>query len=289
MANEMIMTNGFVSAVGFDFSEAFAIANPAKSATLTQVIAKNGVGSVNNVVVQKIVRELSKTGASGGKAEGADAGEAEKSKKTTLQNYTEIYTKVASVSGTANAINGAAYGDELNDRVDEIKEDINYNMLNGKKSATDPRKMGGFIESAKHTVTLAGETLTEEELDVAIQKLNTTGDVRLAVNPADMYKVQRTLIGDKAQIQMATSETVAGIMISKYISAQGVVITLYAEYALEAGTYLLFDIDKAEYDELRAMHVKPLGATGDNEKAEVITEVTCFCNPASTVVIKKAA
>ena len=287
MAENMIVSNGFLQAVGYDFSEIFAEINPAQTATLTQIIAAKGVGAANGTTVSKIVKELSKGATSGGKAEGADAGAAEKSTKTHVKNVTEIYSKVAKVSGTANAINAASYSEELNDRIAEIKEDINVNLLNGTLSEGDPRKMKGLKAFAKNTVTVA-TVLTEEELDQGIQKLGTKGDVRLAVAPADMLAVQRNLIGDKAAINLTTKEVVAGIFINEYISAQGVNVKIYAEPALATGNYLLYDMDKVEYKELRAMAVEPLAKTGDSESALVVTEVTCICNPGSVVNLAKA-
>lgn len=290
MANEMILSNGFVDAVGKDWSEAFAIANPAKSATLTQIINKKGTLTDNNTVIQKVVKTLSKTTYSGGKAEGAAAGDAEKTKNSTVTNYMEIFSKKASVSGTANAMNSAKYAEELNDRTAEIKEDINKAILTGVKSDSDPRKMCGMINyTGVGKVELAGAALTEAELDTAIQKLNTKGDVFLAVNPVNMFALQRELIGDKAAINLATSESVAGINVTKYISAQGVTITLYAESALPAGTYVLYDMDKVEYHELRGLTIEPLAKTGDSDSAQVVCEVSNIVSPASVVVITAAA
>lgn len=289
MAENMIVSNGFTAAVGYDFSEVFAEINPAKTATLTQIIAAKGVGSASATIVQKRVKNLSKTGTSGGKAEGSDAAAAEKSAYETVKNATEIYMKTAEVSGTANAINAAAYSEELNDRIAEIKEDINTNLISGTYSETDPRKMKGLLNFAKKTVTVA-DSLTEAELDEAIQVIGSKGDLRLAINPANMLAVQRTLIGDKAAVNMTTKEVVAGIFINEYISAQGVNVKLYAEPALAVGTYMLYDMDKVEYLELvnRAMAVEPLAKTGDSEKAQVVTEVTCICNPSSVVKLAKA-
>lgn len=284
---DMLKTSGFTAAIGYDFSEAFAIANPAKTATLTQIIAAKGIKSTDNIIVQKILKELSKDTYSGGKAEGADAADAEKTKRTTVRNAMEIFSKVASISGTAKAINSAAYAEELLDRMSEVKEDENKALLTGTLSEADPRKMKGLINFAANTVTMAGDVLAEAELDVSIQKLKTTTDVRLAVNPADMLAVQRALIGDKATITLATSEVVAGIYITEYVSAQGVRVKLYAESALTAGTYLLYDMDKVEYYELRPLHVEELSKKGDADEAQVIVEGTCIANPASLVVIKK--
>lgn len=283
---EILTSNGFVQAVGYDFSEIFAEINPAQTATLTQVIDAKGVGSASGTIVQKIVKNLSKAANSGGKAEGADAGAAEKSTKTTVKNVTEIYSKVAKVTGTANAINAASYSEELNDRIAEIKEDINTNMLNGVFSESDPRKMKGLLNFANKTVTVA-DVLTEAELDEAIQAVATKGDLRLAVAPADMLKVQRNLIGDKAAINLTTKEVVAGIFVNEYISAQGVNVKIYAEPALATGNYMLFDMDKVEYQELRPMAVEPLAKTGDAESALVVTEVTVICNPSSVVKLAK--
>lgn len=289
MAENMVTSNGFVSAVGYDFSEIFAEINPAKTATLTQILDAKGVGTASGTLIQKKVKNLSKTGTSGGKAEGADAGAAEKSAYETVKNVCEIFSKVAEVSGTANAINGAAYSEELQDRIAEIKEDINASIVDGTYSETDPRKMKGFLKFAKKTVTVA-DVLNEAELDEAIQNVGSKGDLRLAINPANMLAVQRNLIGDKAAVNMTTKEVVAGIFVNEYQSAQGVNVKLYSEPALPANTYMLYDMDKVEYLELvnRAMAVEPLAKTGDSEKAQVVTEVTCICNPASVVKLAKA-
>lgn len=283
-----VKTSGFINAINYDFSEAFAISNPAKSATLTLLIQENGVGKADSVIQQKIIKTLSKTGTSGGKAEGANAGENEKSTRTTVKNVCEIFSKVASVSGTAKALNSALYAEELNDRIAEIKEDINTALINGTYSDSDPFKMKGLSKTTTNKVTIANEVLTEAELDEAIQKLGTKGNVYLAVNPVNMLAVQRALIGDKAAIQLSTSSTQAGINITSYISAQGVNVSLYPETALTAGTYLLFDIDKVEYRELRPVHVEELAKQGDADRALVVGQVTNLANPASIVSLATA-
>ena len=288
MTNQ-IQTSGFINAINYDFSEAFAISNPAKSATLSLLIQENGVGKADAVFQQKIIKELSKTGTSGGKAEGAKAGENEKSTRTTVKNVCEIFSKTASVSGTAKALNNALYAEELNDRIAEIKEDINTALIAGTYSESDPFRMKGLTKAAKGKVTLAAAVLTEEELDQAIQALGTKGNVYLAVSPANMFAVQRALIGDKAAIQLATTSTEAGINITSYVSAQGIKVTLYAETALAAGTYMLFDMDKVEYRELRPVHVEPLAKEGDYDHALIVGQVTNLANPASIVVLTNAA
>ena len=287
--NSVFMSNDFVKAVDKDYSEAFAILNPANSATLTQIIANNGVKPANNTIIQRTVKNLSKK-YSGGKAEGSTAGDAEKSETKTIQNYMEIYSKIVTVSGTAKAMNANVYGEELMDRMSEMKEDINSGMLNGVLSSGDPRKMCGMTKySDVNTVNLAAEVLTEEELDTAIQKLATKGKLYLAVNQADMFAVQRALIGDKATINLATTETVAGINVTKYISAQGVTVNLYAENALDKGTYVLYDMDKVDYYELLPIEVIPLAKNGDSDSAEVICEVSNIALPNSVAVLKHTA
>lgn len=59
--NNVFMSNDFVKAVDKDYSEAFAILNPANSATLTQIIANNGVKPANNTIIQRTVKNLSKS------------------------------------------------------------------------------------------------------------------------------------------------------------------------------------------------------------------------------------
>lgn len=282
----MVTSNGFVNSIGKDFSPLFAVINPTNTATLTQIIEAKGVIGANNTLIQKTLKELSKTGTSGGKTEGAEAGAAEKSNKTTVKNAMEIFAKVAKVSGTAKAMNSAVYDDEVHDRIAEVKEDINTNVLNGTYSETDPRKMKGLTKFAKNTVPVA-DKLTEEELDLAIQKLVTKTDVRLAVNPADIFAVQHNLIGDRATIMLAQGATAAGICIYNYMSPQGINIKLYTEPALEAGHYFLYDMDKVEYHELRPVHVEELAKDGDYDRANVIAEVSAIINPDSAVNLVK--
>lgn len=275
----------FVDAVNKDFSEAFAIINPANSATYTQILEAHGAIATKNTIVQKLVKTLSKN-ASGGKAEGANAADAEKSTRTPVQNVMEIFSKTAKVSGTAKAMNAGAYQEEIHDRMSEIKEDINANMIDGTFSNADPRKMKGFTKFAKNTVPVA-DVLTEDELDLALQKLVTKGDVRLAVAPADILAVQRNLIGDKAAVAYTADTTKFGVKVWEYVSAQGTTVKIYTEPALATGHYLVYDMDKVEYHELRPIHVEDLGKIGDADAAQVIAEVTFVPNPDSVVNLIK--
>lgn len=275
----------FNDAVGKDLSDAYYIMNPANTATYTQILEAKGAIPATQTIIQKFGKELSKN-SSGGKAEGAKAPEAEKSTKTPVQNVTEIFTKTARVSGTALAMKTGAHKEELHDRMSEIKEDINTSMINGTFSNGDPRKMKGFTKFAKHTVPVA-DKLTEDELDLALQKMVTKVDVRLAVAPADILAVQRNLIGDKAAVAYTAETTTFGVKLYNYVSAQGNTVKVYSEPALATGNYLLYDMDGVDYYELRPIHVKDMGADGDADAATVTAEVSFLPNPDSVVNLVK--
>ena len=288
MANENMVTstNGFVDAIGKDFSTVYATINPIKTPTLTYIIERNGVNVATDTIIQRVLKTLSKTGASGGKAEGAEAGAAEKSTKTPVKNVLEIFSKVAMVAGTAKAMSKGAFDEEVTDRIAEIKEDINYNAINGTYSEGANRSMKGMLNFAKHSVAVA-DVLTEAELDEAIQKVETKGHLVLAVSNADIFKVQGNLIGDRATLQLSADSTTAGVKIWNYNSAQGDVIEIYTEPALPAGTCMLYDIDKVEYYELRPVHFEELDKSGDYDRAQCIGEVTVLPNPGSIVKLAK--
>ena len=110
-------------------------------------------------------------------AEGAETTAFQESTRAELSNYLEIFKKGASISGTALAIGANQLAEEVNDRLLEIKINLEDKLINGEKDdgSTAPyvRKIGGLIEWADtdNVVDKDSEGNDIEAIDEGIIKL----------------------------------------------------------------------------------------------------------------------
>src|SRR5690606_34047532 len=107
--------------------------------------------------------------------EGADTTEFQVSARRELNNVLEIFKKGVSISGTAQAMNAAQLAEEVNDRLLELKINIEKKLINGIKddgSTSGIRKMSGLIEFAdeQNAVNVTGE-VTEDTIKEIARKL----------------------------------------------------------------------------------------------------------------------
>lgn len=249
-----------------------------------------------DIVVRKKIKTLSNV-ASGARKEGQDAPADEKSTFAWIENNMEIFSKATSVSGTVGAISGSdkvALAKEINDRLIELKGDIENSFINGVKKAEDGvsgRRMNGLINQvhADNVVDCTSSALTEAKILDALQKIfdagMANGELYLVCNATTKRKINEIYKDqEKAVIPLVAGDGNVGIVVQKIFTDFGVVNILMDSY-VPVGNILIFNLDLVDVPELRTPTFEALAKTGDSEKGQVVAECSILTAPKSMAKI----
>jgi hypothetical protein len=226
------------------------------------------------------------------RVEGSEAGTAIQSSRSSVSNTCQILEKVTSVSGTVRALAVKGIGDEflaeIQDRLVELKRDIEWYTLQGTKTAesgTTPRQMGGVLNmvAAGNVVDLSADegvtpgTLTENSvLDMlqAMWEAGALGTYYCFMNATEK-RTFNALFKDSsaARLLLDASVNKFGIMCQTYDSDFGRIEIILNRW-MPADTIFAVDLDYVEIAELRPAFYEDLAKTGDYFKGHVVVENT---------------
>ena len=230
--------------------------------------------------------------------EGDDAPDARFTSRSRQRNYTQILTSTVEVSGSMQASRQYGIDDEVDyqkqERMRELLRDLENCVINGVApgsnqvgSSTTRRSMNGVIPllSTNDFAPGAGglpdgggtgdDELTEDLLNAALRKVweQSSGSVdTIVVNGAQKRKINEFA---SASRQYLPDDTSFRDMISVYESDFGVCRVVMSRWA-PTDTVLLLDSSRIEVLPLqgRSFHFKPLAASGDSVRGQVIGEYT---------------
>lgn len=261
-----------------DLSEAFAVTNAQLSPLLSILLATRKT-KASDVTVSRRVKTFSQT-PSGKKGEGFKPASYEKTVFTYKSNVCEIFNKNVSISNTTIAVAGNGkllMAQEIEDRIVEIKKDLENSIINGTKAEGDPRAMGGILEG-KNITDLAAAPLTVEHLEAELVKLHNAGcikDVYLLVNPTDKSKLDKVILEkERYQVNIGTGQVVAGVSVQKYWSSLGFQVNILVTPNVTAGKLVFVDLGHMELPVLRDLQATDLAVTGDSQEKMIVAEVT---------------
>ena len=210
--------------------------------------------------------------------EGADTTEFQVSARRELHNVLEIFKKGVSISGTAQAMNAAQLAEEVNDRLLELKINIEKKLINGIKddgSTSGIRKMSGLIEFAdeQNAVNVAGE-VTEDTIKEIARKLweqdLAEGNIYALVN-ADIKEQVDAIYKDRYNYNHITTNF--GIVVDTVNTNYGVINFVLSKH-VPADKMVVFNDNYVSLAYLREPQFEPLAKTGDSTKGQVIAEAT---------------
>lgn len=210
--------------------------------------------------------------------EGADTTEFQVSARRELHNVLEIFKKGVSISGTAQAMNAAQLAEEVNDRLLELKINIEKKLINGIKddgSTSGIRKMSGLIEFAdeQNAVNVTGE-VTEDTIKEIARKLweqdLAEGNIYAFVN-ADIKEQVDAIYKDRYNYNHITTNF--GIVVDTVNTNYGVINFVLSKH-VPADKMVVFNDNYVSLAYLREPQFEPLAKTGDSTKGQVIAEAT---------------
>ena len=249
--------------------------------------------------------------------EGNDATGATLSPTTRLGNYNQIMQQTVVVSGTQQSVNSAGRADEYSYQTTkagkELKRDIEFALTRNQASSAGGVGTGRSLASleswlstnktsngtgtaqttpgfASGTVaaptdsTIAG-TFTKASLDAVIQACWTQGGEpdTIMVGPHN-----RTIVSGFAGISTLQTDANAGSDVTLigavdfYKSNFGILKVVPNRFQRDQTAFVL-DMEYWGVSFLRELVMTPLGKTGDNDKAQMLTELTlCSKNEAAS-------
>lgn len=225
--------------------------------------------------------------------EGDAAEEARFTTRTRAGNWTQIFTRTVLVSGSDLAVRHHSIADELDyqklERLRELLRDLENTVVNGIAPAADEqgsstvrRTMNGILAQLSTNVFTPGQDgfadgpgLDEAMLNQALRTVweSSSGNVDLIVVNG-FQKRQISSFVSTVQ-RYAPDDAAFRSSVGVYESDFGVQRVVLSRW-VPADAVLLLDSSRVAVPPLsgRSFHYKPLAATGDFEKGELIGEYT---------------
>jgi Family of unknown function (DUF5309) len=210
--------------------------------------------------------------------EGSETTNFTESARRQLNNVLQIFKKGASVSGSAQAMNAGQLSEEVNDRLLELKINLERALINSLKDSGEVsgiRKMSGLIEFADQTnaVNVTGE-VTEDTIKQVMRNLwnqdLAEGNYYALVN-ADIKEQIDAIYKDRYNYNHVTTNF--GLLADSVNTNYGTVNLVLSKH-VPADKAVFFNDQYIDLVSLRDAHFEPLAKTGDSVKGQVIGEYT---------------
>jgi hypothetical protein len=226
--------------------------------------------------------------------EGEDTNEFTESGRGELNNVLEIFKKGVSVSGTAIAMQSNQFANEINDRLLELKVNMEKKLINGIKNdgSTAPfkRQMSGLIEfaDAANAVNVTG-TVTEDDVKQVMRNLwnqDLAEGTYYALVNADIKEQIDAIYKDRYSYQHKTTNF--GLIVDSIETNYGTLNLVLSKH-VPADKMVVFNDAYINLTYLREPVFEPLAKTGDSVKGQVIAEATLkVASPKAVAVVTVA-
>lgn len=211
--------------------------------------------------------------------EGSDEITFHETARAELSNILEIFKKGASISGTAEAMKSVQFAEEINDRLLELKINMEKKFINGLKAdgSLTPfkRQLSGLIQmaDAANAVAVTG-TIVEADIKQAMKNLwdkdLAEGTVYAFLN-ADLKDQVDAIYVDKYGYSHVTTNF--GLLVDSINTNYGTVHFVLSKH-VPANKVVFFNDAYVDLAYLRDPHFEPLAKTGDSVKGQVVAEAT---------------
>lgn len=293
MADAMVKRGNFLEGEVLDLKDEIALVSPTDTPLTTLLMGRGATVPAKDITVTWRERQLNSTRGTL-KKEGADAGDAITSSRSSLSNLCQIIEKVTMVSGTAQALNpkgiGNSFNAEVQDRLVETKRDMEWYFLNGTKTSesdTAPRQMAGLVNLV-NSANVQDATDKELDEDMLLDLLQGMWDhgsqgeyftfvdatTKRLINKLGKSGTNFRLIDDAS----AGIGKAFGVTYNKFESDFGVLsMVLDRHMAPATGAYstlLAVDLEQVEIAELRGTFYEDLPKNGDYFKGHILNEST---------------
>lgn len=247
----------------------------------TSLLLKNGRQKATSTVVSWDYENLDSS--RGLAKEGADVTTFQESDRTTgNSNVCQILNKGVSVSLTAQFVSQENIADlfahELNNRMLEIKRDLEYYLINGVKddgTTGNARQMDGLLQFVvagnKTSVTKALDIKILQEMAKKMKQAGTASQDLVLLCDYNTFDIVADLFADKTYYQGVTNEF--GSPCQKLNLTYASVVP-YVVPEMPTNTCLMVNMDFIKLPELRALAYYDLARTGSSTKGFIEMENT---------------
>ncbi|MBX9160038.1 SU10 major capsid protein [Bacillus cereus] len=281
----MKKTTDLLSVEKIDLSEAIAYASPMDT-PFTTLLLQNGLTADANSPEISWREAALDTNRKGPQLEGADATDPNKTLRELIKNNQQIFQRTAEVSGTLNAVKvtgvpGGEMASEINDRMIEAKDDLEWYLLQGTKadeSGTTPRQMNGLINliNSRNKFAATGGKLSADDLIKAFRlcwEKGAGGDklVQCGAQVAEfidkLFKVEKGVMIPALQGGGNIIGLTADVIHTRY-GRGNIVLNRH----MPDGALAIVDLNQVRIRPLRKMAAEKLAKTGDSEKQMIAGE-----------------
>ncbi|MGG3892506.1 SU10 major capsid protein [Geobacillus stearothermophilus] len=226
--------------------------------------------------------------------EGEDTTKFTESGRREMSNVLEIFKKGVSLSGTAIAMQSTQFASEVNDRLLEVKVNIEKKLINGIRNdgSTAPfkRQMAGLIQFADpaNAINVTGK-VTEDHIKQAMRNLwnqDLAEGTYYALVNADIKEQIDNIYKDRYSYQH--KETNFGLVVDSIETNYGTLNLVLSKH-VPADKMVVFNDAYINLVYLREPVFEPLAKTGDSVKGQVIAEATLkVASPKAVAVVTVA-
>lgn len=275
----MFISTNFTSSESISLSKEIAIIGVQATPLTSMLMAKGNIEKALSTVYTWREKTLDATEDISA-VEGEDTTVFFESARAELNNILEIFKKGATISGTAIAMKNNQFAGEVNDRLLELKINIEKKLINGVKAdgSLTPfkRQMSGLIEfaDASNAVTQAGGAVVEQTIkDVMLNLWNQNlaeGQYFALVN-ADIKEQIDAIYSNNYSYNHVTTNF--GLLVDSISTNYGTLNFVLSKH-IPVDKMVVFNDSYVNLVYLREPHFEPLAKTGDSVKGQVVAETT---------------
>ncbi|PAQ14980.1 phage major capsid protein [Bacillaceae bacterium SAOS 7] len=274
----MFKSTNFTNAEQISLSKEIAVIGVEQTPFTSLLMSKGNIEKALSTVYtwrEKTLNQLDDISA----VEGSDDITFFETARAELNNILEIFKVGVSISGTANAMKSTQLSEEVQDRLLELKVNMEKKFILGTKNdgsvAPFKRQMQGLIDWADASnahdvsVVLAEKDIKEMMKNLWKQNL-TSGEVYCFVN-AEIKEQIDSLYKDRYNYSHV--ETNFGLLVDSINTNYGKVNFVLSQHIPEDKA-IFFKDSYVDLAYLREPSIEALAKTGDNTKAQVVAEAT---------------
>lgn len=274
----MFKSSNFTNAEQISLAKEIAIIGVQATPLTSMLMAKGNIEKALSTIYTWREKTLAQDGNTDA-VEGADATEFYESARAELSNLLQIFKRGASVSGTAIAMKSNQLAEEVNDRLLELKIEIEKKLINGVKNdgSLTPfiREMGGLISWADASNAVSATTsVTEDNIKEVMRNLwnkNLAEGNYYALVNADIKEQIDALYKDRYNYNHLTTNF--GLLVDSINTNYGTLNFVLSKH-VPVDKIVTFNDSYVDLAYLREPHFEALAKTGDSIKGQVIAEAT---------------
>jgi len=274
----MFKSTNFTDMESISLSKEIALIGVQSTPLTSMLMAKGNIEKALSTVYTWRAKTLDNTDDLSA-VEGSDTTVFHETARAELNNILEIFKKGASISGTAGAMQTTQFASEINDRLLELKINMEKKFINGLKNdgSITPfkRQLSGLIEFAdvSNAVAVTGAVIEDDVKSVMRNLWNQdlAEGTYYALVGADIKEQIDAIYKDRYSYSHVTTDF--GLLVDSVNTNYGKVNFVLSKH-VPVDKMVVFNDNYLDLAYLRVPTFEPLAKSGDNVKGQVVAEAT---------------